>query len=974
MSQIDTVSLLKEIRSGDFSAFKCIDHLRRNCDSIGIHHALVKRLYSYTYDELEFFIPQFVQLLVSFDTNSMALEDFLLDYCTKYPHFSLIVFWNLQAYVFELRNDPDSTSFKTVRLFINKLQNILFNTEALNDKHAEFRENLQPSLVMCGAIAASIAIPGLNDYIAPIIKSQGKQQKSFVFKLANFQKSLTKNLTMKNKRLSIEDSGVVSEDETGSQSISRLSRELHQRSSSVPRIAPKKVSLTFLSDDSEVYTTDDENEAGANLLTRAMSTMELKDKSRIQHAKYSEIAENLKINTYIKSKKRGLNPAAKQGISSFRSESIESDTYNFSRSLPDLSKVHERPSLSPTESESIISINNSESTQKIKRNLSQYSKNTNTSSYNSLLKTLQVNYAKKETEFIMALQNISLRLSQVPKEARLSALRAELSIINDTLLPSEIDIPQLLPVTSNKNKKYHKILRLSVNEACVLNSAERVPFLLLVEYLSDESDFNPFSEQNQKIIQAKRSPTTELRKREITNDIIDITEKELKPPTTPTVNQQDLEVLGIQAEADLGDFPILSHKSSAHELSKLKITDSPNILDNEGDHSVLPIITGSSAEMSTKSLADQMRIASVMLQQLDSSGQSSSEQSLSIRSRIVESMISLQDQFDSINFEKLNQLKGDLPDAGERKLENDFKLGEDWNTKKQRIKKSSIYGHLPNWELCSVIAKNGDDLPQEAFACQLITMISNIWKRRRAGAWTKRMKILITSAGTGLVETITNAMSIHSIKKSLTEISIASGENSKGRIFTLQDYFTEIYGSLDSPRYKQAQDNFAVSLASYSILCYILQIKDRHNGNIMVDNEGHIIHIDFGFLLSNSPGSVGFEAAPFKLTSEYVDLLGGQDSAPYKKFVTVCKNCFISLRAESEQIVSIVELMQKDSTLPCFKNGETTSVLLKQRLQLHLTDDEAEAFVENYLIGRSIGSIYTRLYDQFQMITQGIYS
>ena len=56
----------------------------------------------------------------------------------------------------------------------------------------------------------------------------------------------------------------------------------------------------------------------------------------------------------------------------------------------------------------------------------------------------------------MSLQNISLRLSLVPKVARLSALRAELSIINESILPSEIDIPQLLPVTSNKNKNSTK--------------------------------------------------------------------------------------------------------------------------------------------------------------------------------------------------------------------------------------------------------------------------------------------------------------------------------------------------------------------------------------------------------------------------------------------------------------------------------------------------------------------------------------
>ena len=70
----------------------------------------------------------------------------------------------------------------------------------------------------------------------------------------------------------------------------------------------------------------------------------------------------------------------------------------------------------------------------------------------------------------------------------------------------------------------------------------------------------------------------------------------------------------------------------------------------------------------------------------------------------------------------------------------------------------------------------------------------------------------------------------------------------------------------------------------------------------------------------------------------------------------------------------MVEIMQKGSTLPCFNNGENTSVLLKQRLQLHLSESDANEFVENSLIGKSLGSMYTRLYDQFQLITQGIYS
>lgn len=37
-------------------------------------------------------------------------------------------------------------------------------------------------------------------------------------------------------------------------------------------------------------------------------------------------------------------------------------------------------------------------------------------------------------------------------------------------------------------------------------------------------------------------------------------------------------------------------------------------------------------------------------------------------------------------------------------------------------------------------------------------------------------------------------------------------------------------------------------------------------GNILVDRLGHIIHIDFGFILSVSPGGMNFESVPFKLT------------------------------------------------------------------------------------------------------------
>ncbi len=37
------------------------------------------------------------------------------------------------------------------------------------------------------------------------------------------------------------------------------------------------------------------------------------------------------------------------------------------------------------------------------------------------------------------------------------------------------------------------------------------------------------------------------------------------------------------------------------------------------------------------------------------------------------------------------------------------------------------------------------------------------------------------------------------------------------------------------------------------------QVKDRNDGNILLTRNGHVLHIDFGYMLTNSPGDLGFE-------------------------------------------------------------------------------------------------------------------
>ena len=101
---------------------------------------------------------------------------------------------------------------------------------------------------------------------------------------------------------------------------------------------------------------------------------------------------------------------------------------------------------------------------------------------------------------------------------------------------------------------------------------------------------------------------------------------------------------------------------------------------------------------------------------------------------------------------------------------------------------------------------------------------------------------------------------------------------------TLSQFFKSYYDE-ESTAYKEAIKNFISSLAGYSLVCYFLQIKDRHNANIMLDDKGRLIHIDFGFMFTNAPGKgIHFENAPFKLTKEMIEVLGGVNSKYFTKF------------------------------------------------------------------------------------------
>lgn len=147
---------------------------------------------------------------------------------------------------------------------------------------------------------------------------------------------------------------------------------------------------------------------------------------------------------------------------------------------------------------------------------------------------LRSHYCRSEFRFLSALEDISNRLLVIPKPARISALRAELTSLNHNL-PAEVCMPMWcaadhsheeggetpgglsLATRPDKHPKqtsraHHRVVRISPGDSVVLNSAERAPYLVHVEILENDLDFDPAKRQNRELLR-KIVVQEELKKR-----------------------------------------------------------------------------------------------------------------------------------------------------------------------------------------------------------------------------------------------------------------------------------------------------------------------------------------------------------------------------------------------------------------------------------------------------------------------------
>lgn len=295
-----------------------------------------------------------------------------------------------------------------------------------------------------------------------------------------------------------------------------------------------------------------------------------------------------------------------------------------------------------------------------------------------------------------------------------------------------------------------------------------------------------------------------------------------------------------------------------------------------------------------------------------------------------------------------------------------FAFGERWAEKKARIQTTSQHGSVTGWDLSGVIIKSNDDLRQEAFVMQLIELCREAFESAGLELWVHPYRILATGRTTGIIEMVRNAMSFDALKK---RPGYDSG-GLRGHLERMSEFTADAAAAFET-----AQKNFICSLASYSLMSYLFQFKDRHNGNLLLDTGGHVIHIDFGFVFGIAPGgSFSLEqSTPFKLTEEMLEVMGGTKSSLFSEFVTLFCCGFLALQAHAETFITLIEITAEGSSFPCFEGRAPDKVVAEMRERFCIgLDRETTVTHALEIIRLAVTSYGTKQYDAYQYYSQGI--
>lgn len=141
-----------------------------------------------------------------------------------------------------------------------------------------------------------------------------------------------------------------------------------------------------------------------------------------------------------------------------------------------------------------------------------------------------------------------------------------------------------------------------------------------------------------------------------------------------------------------------------------------------------------------------------------------------------------------------------------------------------------------DFEFARYLYKNDDQLSHEIIAMELIKYINALLGK----PYAKSYDIIPEKYG-ALYEFIENSKTVHQIKE-MHEDGIIGYIRELGEQHSMEE----------------VMNTFAESYSGFCLVQFLLDIKDRNNANIMINDKGEIFHIDLAFIFSAGPGGLNF--------------------------------------------------------------------------------------------------------------------
>jgi phosphatidylinositol 3-kinase len=76
-------------------------------------------------------------------------------------------------------------------------------------------------------------------------------------------------------------------------------------------------------------------------------------------------------------------------------------------------------------------------------------------------------------------------------------------------------------------------------------------------------------------------------------------------------------------------------------------------------------------------------------------------------------------------------------------------------------------------------------------------------------------------------------------------------------------------------------ENYINSCAGYAVATYLMAVGDRHLENLMINKDGKMFHVDFGFILGKHPPLKGNMIPPIRINKPMIQAMGGEKSDKY---------------------------------------------------------------------------------------------